>query len=178
MRNSERGYWNQYLPILDHSTLRSFTYSIRSYIKAGFLHSASELYLPVRLKPRGVDSLENLAEHGVDHIELRMFDLNPNAPLGINGRDLHFAHLLMLYLLSLPDFDFIPALQTEAVQNHKNAALIEPDASLTEQAAEILHNMEVYFAAYEDAQNVIAFERQKLGQNQINCNQIYSKIHT
>jgi glutamate--cysteine ligase len=178
MRNSERGYWNQYLPILDHSSLRRFTDSIRRYIKAGFLHSASELYLPVRLKPRGVNTLENLAEHGVDHIELRMFDLNPDAPLGIDGRDLQFAHLLMLYLLSLPDFDFTPALQTEAVQNHKNAALIEPDAFLTEQAADILHHMEVYFASHEDAQNVIVFERQKLGQNQINFNQIYSYIHT
>ena len=178
MRNSERGYWNPYLPILDHSSLCTFTDSIRRYIKAGFLHSASELYLPVRLKPRGVNTLENLTEHGVDHIELRMFDLNPEAPLGIDGRDLQFAHLLMLYLLSLPDFDFTPALQTEAVQNHKNAALTEPDASLTEQAAEILHHMEVYFESHEDALNIIAFERQKLGQNPINCNQIYSYIHT
>lgn len=178
IRNSERGYWNQYLPILDHSSLRSFTDSIRRYIKAGFLHSASELYLPVRLKPRGVNTLENLAEHGIDHIELRMFDLNPDAPLGIDGRDLQFAHLLILYLLSLTDFDFTPVLQTEAVRNHKNAALIEPDAFLNEQAADILHNMEVYFESYEDAQNVIAFERQKLGQKPIICNQIYSNIYT
>lgn len=177
MRNSERGYWNQYLPILDHSSLRSFTDSIRKYIRDGSLHSASELYLPVRLKPRGVNTLENLAEHGVDHIELRMFDLNPDAPLGIDRRDLQFAHLLMLYLLSLPDFDFSPALQTEAMQKHKNAALIEPDAALTEQAADILHHMDAYFAADADAQNVIEFERQKLVREQADiCH--YSNINT
>ena len=177
MRNSERGYWNPYLPILDHSSLRSFTDSIRKFIRDGSLHSASELYLPVRLKPRGVNTLENLAEHGVDHIELRMFDLNPDAPLGIDGRDLHFAYLLMLYLLSLPDFDFTPALQTEAVQKHKNAALIEPDAALTEQAADILHHMDAYFAADADAQNVIEFERQKLVREQAAiCH--YSNINT
>ncbi len=147
-RNSERGYWNPHLPVLDHSSLRSFTDSIRKYIRNGSLHSASELYLPVRLKPHGVNTLENLAEHGVDYIELRMFDLNPDAPLGIDGRDLQFAHLPMLYLLSLPDFDFTPALQTEAVQKHKNAALIEPDAALTEQAADILHHMDAYFASF------------------------------
>lgn len=177
MRNSERGYWNPHLPVLDHSSLRSFTDSIRKYIRDGSLHSASELYLPVRLKPRGVNTLENLAEHGVDHIELRMFDLNPDAPLGIDGRDLQFAHLLMLYLLSLPDFDFTPALQTEAVQKHKNAALIEPDAALTEQAADILHHMDAYFAADADAQNVIEFERQKLVREQAAiCH--YSNINT
>ena len=177
MRNSERGYWNRYLPILDHRNLHSFTDSIRRYIKAGLLHSASELYLPVRLKPHGVNTLENLAEHGVDHIELRMFDLNPKAPLGIDERDLQFAHLLMLYLLSLPDFEFSPVLQTEAVRNHKNAALIEPDTALAAQAADILHNMEVYFEPYEDVQSVIAFERQKLSQH-LTDDRIYSYIYT
>ena len=167
MRNSERGYWNPYLPILDHRDLRSFTGSIRTYIQTGLLHSASELYLPIRLKPRGENALESLAENGVDHIELRMFDLNPAVPLGIDGRDLQFAHLLMLYLLSLPDFDFTPALQTEAVSAHKNAALLETDAALTEQADEILHKMELYFSEYEDAQNVIAFEREKRSQSPI-----------
>ena len=166
MRNSERGYWNPYLPILDHSSLHSFTESIRRDVRAGLLHSASELYLPVRLKPRGANTLENLSENGVDHIELRMFDLNPNAPLGIDRRDLQFAHLLMLYLLSVPDFDFTPELQAQAVQMHKDAALAEPDASLTEQAEEILHSMEVYFDAYEDTHSVIDFEREKLGRNQ------------
>ena len=161
MRNSERGYWNSFQPVLDHRDLHSFTDSIRTYIRTGLLHSASELYLPVRLKPRGVNSLESLAENGVDHIELRMFDLNHAAPLGIDARDLQFAHLLMLYLLSLPDFDFTPALQKEAVSAHKNAALLEPEPALAEQADKILHNMELYFSENEEAQNVIAFERKK-----------------
>lgn len=170
MRNSGRGYWNQSLPVLDHRNLQSFTDSIRTYIRSGSLHSASELYLPVRLKPRGVNALESLAENGVDHIELRMFDLNPAAPLGIDARDLQFAHLLMLYLLSLPDFDFTPDLQMQAVSAHQNAALLEPDAALTQQADEILHKMEVYFSEYEDARNVIAFERNKRYQPQTYSN--------
>ena len=167
LRNSERGYWNQSLLYLNHQNLQRFTDSIRSYISNGYLHSASELYLPIRLKPRGVNSLESLSENGVDHIELRMFDLNPAAPLGIDARDLQFAHLLMLYLLSLPDFDFTPDFQKEAVSAHKNAALLEPDAALTEQADEILHKMELYFSESEDAQNIIAFERKKRSQSTI-----------
>ena len=75
LRNSKRGYWNKFLPILDHRSLRTFTGSIKKHIVTGSLYSASELYLPIRLKPKGVNTLENLAANGVDHIELRMFDL-------------------------------------------------------------------------------------------------------
>ncbi len=162
LRNSERGYWNRFLPVLDHSSLSAFTDSIRRYVGSGALYSASELYLPVRLKPQGVNSLESLAEYGVDHIELRMFDLNPEAPLGIDGRDLKFAHLLMLYLLSLPDFDFTPELQERAVQDHKHAALLEPDAALLVRAEHVLTEMEQYYADDADALAVIAHAHDRL----------------
>lgn len=162
VRNSARGYWNSFLPALDHSSLRVFTDSIRRYVDSGALYSVSELYLPVRLKPQGVNTLESLAENGVDHIELRMFDLNPDAPLGIDGRDLKFAHLLMLYLLSLPDFDFTPELQEQAIQNHKNAALTEPDAELLIRAEAVLTEMAQYFSDNPGALAVIGFEHDKL----------------
>ena len=167
MRNSERGYWNRFLPVLDHSSLSAFTDSIRLYVDAGALYSASELYLPVRLKPQGVNTLESLAENGVNHIELRMFDLNPEAPLGIDGRDLKFAHLLMLYLLSLPDFDFTADLQAQAVQNHQNAALLEPDAGLLSRGDAVITEMEHYFADDADALAVIRFEHDKLNSRKI-----------
>ncbi|MBQ9905479.1 MAG: glutathione synthase [Oscillospiraceae bacterium] len=167
MRNSERGYWNRFLPVLDHSSLSAFTDSIRRYVDSGALYSASELYLPVRLKPQGVNSLDNLAEHGVDHIELRMFDLNPSAPLGIDGRDLKFAHLLMLYLLSLPDFDFSPDLQAQAVQAHQNAALLEPDAELLVRGEEVIADMEQFYSDDEHALAVLTFEHDKLNSRKI-----------
>ena len=162
MRNSERGYWNRFLPVLDHSSLSAFTDSIRQYVDSGALYSASELYLPVRLKPQGVNSLENLAENGVDHIELRMFDLNPEAPLGIDGRDLKFAHLLMIWLLSLPDFEFTPDLQAQAMQDHRNAALLEPDAKLLVRCEEVIAEMERFYSDDENALAVITFEHDKL----------------
>ena len=178
LRNSKRGYWNHELPILDHLDLRGYTDSIREIIEEGLLHSVSELYLPVRLKPRGVNTLENLADNGVDHIELRMFDLNPSALLGIDGRDLQFAHLLILYLLSLPDFDFTPKLQAEAVKKHQEAAMLMPDASLTETAAVILHRMETYFADHNEAKSILAFEQQKLSQTKTADDPVYSYIKT
>ena len=162
MRNSRRGYWNKFLPILDHRSLRTFTGSIKKHIVTGSLYSASELYLPIRLKPKGLNSLENLAANGVDHIELRMFDLNPSAPLGIDGRDLGFAHLLILYLLSQPDFDFTPELQETAAAEHKNAALLEPDLRLLERGMSIIENMEGFFAGNESASEILSFENNKI----------------
>ena len=165
MRNSERGYWNKFLPILDHRDLRTFTGSIKKHIVTGSLYSASELYLPIRLKPKGVNSLENLAAGGVDHIELRMFDLNPSAPLGIDSRDLEFAHLLILYLLSQEDFDFTPQLQEKAVSDHKNAALLEPDTKLLACGELIINEMSEYFSANEKALEILAFEKNKISGN-------------
>ncbi len=165
MRNSRRGYWNKFLPILDHRSLKTFTGSIKKHIVTGSLYSASELYLPIRLKPKGVNSLENLASNGVDHIELRMFDINPSAPYGIDRRDLEFAHLLMLYLLSQPDFELTPELQEKAVRDHKDAALLEADTKLLERGIVIIEEMEDHFSDNENALEIIAFEKNKLTSN-------------
>ncbi len=166
LRNSRRGYWNKFLPILDHRNLKTFAGSIKKHIVTGSLYSVSELYLPIRLKPKGVNSFENLAANGVDHIELRMFDLNPSAPLGIDSRDLEFAHLLILYLLSQPDFDLTPELQEKAVRDHQNAALLEPDTKLLEHGTEVIESMEKHFSENEKAIEIIAFEKEKiLGRN-------------
>lgn len=176
LRNSKRGYWNKFLPILDHRNLKTFTGSIKKHIVTGSLYSASELYLPIRLKPVGVNSLENLAANGVDHIELRMFDLNPSAPLGIDERDLEFSHLLILYLLSQPDFDFTPELQEKAVRDHKNAALLEPDAKFLESGEAIIQAMEEHFSGNENAGDILKYEIQKLNGLKV-CNNVVKNFY-
>lgn len=67
------------------------------YIRTGELREIRELYYPVRLKPKGENSLANLKQ-GVDHIELRMLDLNPFSPVGISKEDLDFLQLFLFYL--------------------------------------------------------------------------------
>lgn len=176
LRNSKRGYWNKFLPILDHRNLKTFTGSIKKHIVTGSLYSASELYLPIRLKPNGVNSLENLAANGVDHIELRMFDINPSAPLGIDERDLEFAHLLILYLLSKPDFDFTPELQEKAVLDHKNAALLEPDIEFLERGEAIIEAMRKYFTGNGNEEDILEFEKQKLNGQKV-CNSVVNNIY-
>ena len=174
LRNSHRGYWNQFIPILNHSSLKAFTESIQEYVNKGLLFSASELYLPIRLKPRGDNSLENLLRNGIDHIELRMFDLNPLCPLGIDERDLQFAHLLILYLLNLREINLTPEQQEQAVHEHQSAALYQPDSNLLNQADKILTEMQNCFQENSDALSIIDYQQNKLKNKRL-CEQIRSE---
>ena len=121
-RCSKMGYWNDFNPILEYESLERYVESIESYIKTGQLKEAAELYYPVRLKPQGMNTLEWLKSFGVDHIELRMLDLNPLDPVGIQKEDVQFLHLFLLYLMSLKEDELLPVEQTMAIRNTKRAA--------------------------------------------------------
>ena len=170
-RSGSKGYWNTFIPALDYSSVENYVKSVQAYVKSGALYSAHELYLPVRIKPRGDNSPENLKKTGIDHIELRMFDLDPLEKLGIADNDLDFAHLLAVYLLSEKDFRFTKALQAEAIKNHQNAALYDlknvriGKKPIKEAALGIIEKMERYFSSFpekEEIKKVIAYEKEKL----------------
>ena len=170
-RSGSKGYWNTFVPVLDYSSVKNYVKSAQAYVRSGALYSAHELYLPVRIKPRGENSPENLEKTGIDHIELRMFDLDPLEKLGIAEKDLDFAHLLAIYLLSEKDFRFTKALQAEAIKNHQNAALYDlknvwiGKKPIIEAALDILAKMERYYSAFpekEEIKKVIAYEKEKL----------------
>ena len=177
MRNSKRGYWNQFIPELDYSSLASYINSIQNYIKKGILFSAGELYLPVRLKPKGENSLEKLLNTGVDHIELRMFDLNPLEKLGVAQKDLEFAHLFLIYLLNLEDFNFTPDLQKQAIENHQNAAFYDISnikinhISILDSANNFLDAMQGFFKYIPETQKIINYQRNKLNSQRL-CEKI------
>jgi glutamate--cysteine ligase len=169
------GYWNPFDPILNYDTLENYIQSIESYVASGQLREAAELYYPVRLKPHGVNSLERLREHGVDHIELRTLDLNPLDPVGIKKEDVAFLHLFLLYLTSLEDEEFPPLAQLRAIKNEKKAAAYEDDRILIETgwnttmpvrnaAILFLTSMERFFLRYgrrEDVE-VIHYQERKI----------------
>ena len=167
IRSSEKGYWNSFVPILRHNSLDEFINSIRFYVDKGVLFSASELYLPVRIKPKGVNSLESF-KNGVSHIELRMFDLDPTQPLGIDSSALEFAHLLIMYLSTLPDFNYSSDRQIKAIKNHQNAALydltgIEIDGiPILTKAQEIIDILADFFEGDDKAQRVLKKNKLKL----------------
>lgn len=122
VRCSEMGYWNEFGPVFDYESMEGYVDSIQKYVDNGLLKAPSELYFPIRLKPRGENNLDTLRRSGVDHIELRMFDLNPLAEAGVEERDILFAQLLMIWLVSTPDRPATEKDQVQAVQNFKNAA--------------------------------------------------------
>lgn len=155
-RCSELGYWNMFTPILDYTDIEKYVDSIVKYVEQGLIHSSAELYYPVRLKPAGVYDLESMKENGVSHIELRMIDLNPLTPWGIDERDVHFIKLLLTYLAATPEINVDAGEQVFAIQNTKNAAhydlktvnVITPDHRtlwVADAAIEVLNDMKEYY---------------------------------
>ena len=122
LRCGELGYWNYFTPVFNYASVETYADSIQRYVDEQLLAAPTELYYPIRLKPRGQNLLQTLREEGVNHIELRMFDLNPLEPSGVNKKDLVFAQLLMVWLLSMSRPKLTVRDQVQAVQNFKNAA--------------------------------------------------------
>ncbi|MBP3673931.1 MAG: hypothetical protein J6J18_08905 [Oscillospiraceae bacterium] len=172
-RCSELGYWNYFAPIFNYSNIRDYADSIQHYVDEGLLRFPTELYYPIRLKPRGVNKLSTLREQGVDHIELRMFDLNPLVPGGIEERDLSFAQLFLVWLASTPREELSVKAQVQAVQNFKNAAhydlktvkIVPPDGevnSVANAALKVLDRMEEFYQDFPaPVREVLDFEREK-----------------
>ena len=172
-RCSELGYWNYFTPIFDYSNIRAYADSIQHYVSTGLLRFPTELYYPIRLKPRGENKLETLRNQGVDHIELRMFDLNPLAPTGIDERDLSFAQLFLVWLASTPREPLSTKAQVQAVQNFKNAAhydlktvkIVPPSGkvcSVAHAALDVLDSMEAFYQDFpEEVHSILHFQREK-----------------
>ncbi len=87
------------------------------------LQIENEYYASVRPKPRLEHPLEMpllaLARRGVEYIELRALDLDPEAPLGITADTLHFLRLLLLHCLLSPSPP-IEADEAEAIDHNLN----------------------------------------------------------
>ncbi|MGN0489776.1 MAG: glutathione synthase [Ruminococcus sp.] len=173
-RCSEIGYWNEFTPILNYNNLKGYVDSIQQYIDEGLLKSASELYYPVRLKPPGANSIQLLEKIGINHIELRVLDLNPLSPVGIFKEDMDFIHMLILYLTSLDDVDFSESEQVSAVKNVKQAAKYDDENTFIDFGGEkipvkaaalnVLCNMQKFFEKYNQgkALNIIDYQKSKI----------------
>lgn len=173
VRCSEMGYWNFFAPVFDYTDVRAYADSIQKYVDEGFLQAPSELYYPIRLKPAGQNHLGHLKEKGVNHIELRMFDINPLVACGLDERDVEFAQLFLVWLASTPREDFSKKAQVQAVQNFKNAAhydlktvkIVMPDGKVypvTEAALKVLSSMREFYRNFsEDIHEILRFQEEK-----------------
>ncbi len=173
VRCSELGYWNDFAPVLDYRDIESYAESVERYVQEGVLKAPSELYYPIRLKPAGENSLDSLRKNGVNHIELRMFDLNPLRDEGVELKDLLFAQLLLIWLSCQPEQEFTSRHQIQAVQNFKNAAHYDlktvkialPNGSIcsvAQAAMNMIDEMKGFYQKYQlDVQDILDFEYDK-----------------
>ncbi|MBO7654171.1 MAG: hypothetical protein J6U40_04550 [Kiritimatiellae bacterium] len=159
VRCSEKGYWNQFIPVLDFSSARAYAKSIARYVQAGQLIAPSELYYPIRLKPLGPNRLISLVENGIDHIEVRCVDLNPLTGGLVDVRDIAFIHLFFLWCAA-QDHETLSAEKQEAgIAAFKAAARL--DFNWTP-VGELLERMSEFFAGFPDAREILAFEEEKV----------------
>lgn len=173
VRCSEMGYWNQFAPLFDYENITAYADSIQKYVDNGLLKTASELYYPIRLKPKGENNLDTLRESGVNHIELRMYDLNPLTEAGVEERDILFAQLLMIWIVSTPERPFTKKDQIQAVQNFKTAAhydlktvkIVLPDGetcSVAKAAIHVIDQMKEFYRSLDlPVQDILDFEHAK-----------------
>lgn len=174
-RCSKIGYWNDFVPLLEYDSTEDYVNSIQSYVDSGQIISPTELYYPVRLKPSGSNTMENLQKNGINHIELRMLDVNPLSPAGIIDKDIHFLHLFIIYLSSLYDEEFEYNRQISAINNIKRAAKFDDEHIMIEiseskvlpikQAADAFLNGMIAF--YNDlgtpyALDIIKYQKEKI----------------
>ena len=174
VRCGDLGYWNHFTPVNDFSSVDAYANAIRGYVKRGQIAAPSELYYPVRLKPRGANRLETLVAEGIDHIELRCVDLNPLVGGLTDSRDIMFIQLFFLWCAARPPARLTERDQVQAVRNFKNAARYDLDlarislpdgssASVREIGLRLLSSMSRFFAEFpQKVADVIAFEREKL----------------
>lgn len=124
------------------------------------------------VKPYGCD-LESLCQNGVNHIELRMFDLNPLVCVGVEEKDIVFAQLLMVWLAAMKGQPFGEKEQIQAVQNFKNAArydlktvnILMPDGriySVANAALRVIERMKEFYGGLSlDVEEILQFEYEK-----------------
>lgn len=178
-RCSEIGYWNNFVPVLDYTNLNNYIDSIQKYVDNKQLKETSELYYPVRLKPKGINNIDNLRKKGVNHIELRMIDLNPFSPINFMKEDLEFIHLFIIYLMSLPDEKFTEEIQISAIRNEKEAAKYDDKhikieiaknqyCYIRELSLQLLNDIEKYFSSFDNLNNqkIIQYQRNKIVNHQ------------
>lgn len=155
-RNSPYGYWNEFLPELSYRDFPSYLGSISRYVESGRIRSVQELYYPIRLKPSGENSFEGLLERGVNHMELRMLDLNPMFCAGVAKKDLIFIHLLIAYRTAglLRDWNGKKSSKSDAerILLHKEASKMtfwEEHAGHRQAALCLIRDMKRFYAEYE-----------------------------
>lgn len=97
----DRGFGNKVHLAPDLSDKKNYIDSIRKLIDEKVILRAGELYYPVRAKAESkYSTLTGLENHEVNHIELRIPDINPFDKCGISKTDMDFMTLFVISCLT------------------------------------------------------------------------------
>ncbi|MBQ74697.1 MAG: glutamate--cysteine ligase [Gammaproteobacteria bacterium] len=75
---------------------------IHPQVNGNILQSEAEFYTTIRAKcipPKGENFLKSLSREGVEYIEVRLLDINPYLPLGIDADQMRFLDTFLLFCL-------------------------------------------------------------------------------
>jgi len=115
----------------------------------------------------------SLAENGINHVELRMIDVNPLAAYGLDVRDVAFIQLLICWLITTPELGLSKRQQVQAVQNYKNAAhydlktvkIVMPDREVcpvADAALYVIRQMKAFYQEYpEEVKEILLYQEEK-----------------
>ncbi|HIG43360.1 MAG TPA: glutamate--cysteine ligase [Gammaproteobacteria bacterium] len=105
--NIARAVTTLFEPYVDIGTCRDGEYL---QVNDSILQSEAEFYTTIRAKrvpARGANFLQTLLDEGVEYIEVRLLDVNPYHPLGIDEETIRFLDTFLLYclLIDSPNHD-------------------------------------------------------------------------
>ena len=91
IRNSlKQGFKNNKLIEINFQDKQKYIDSIENNIQVGNIMSARELYIPIRAKGINKNELDHLRDKNINHIEIRICDLNPFDKCAISKEQLDF----------------------------------------------------------------------------------------
>ncbi|MGL4772304.1 MAG: bifunctional glutamate--cysteine ligase GshA/glutathione synthetase GshB [Clostridium sp.] len=118
LRNSKCGYKNKVNYYVSYNNPKEYVESLDGLVQNGYLSSAKEYYNPIRIKSLGEeDQLKNILNRGVDYLEVRLLDLDPLNPIGIDKDDLYLIHTFMVYMLIKDDEIMTEEIQRDSYLN-------------------------------------------------------------
>ncbi len=85
-----------------HSDYEALGVGEGKQVNGSILQSEAEFYSSIRAKcvpPKGHNFLAELLERGVEYIEVRLLDVNPYLPLGIDDQQIRFLDAFLVYCL-------------------------------------------------------------------------------
>ena len=132
IRTSQFGFANDGNIRVDYATnLADHFNQIKTHIARGELFSNHEFYGTVRFKGR--EDYDDMLQHGVEYLELRILDADPFDPAGISENALNLIHLLLLhFVMSDREYSATELIQSDSLANQ--IALQRPVSPLPNKA--------------------------------------------